>query len=119
MNLAFCLQTGAYEIADEVAEELGVKPDLRQIFFKSPSLAYKILLGPVLPAHYRLIGPGASERCWQQAHDYYDRLYPGDLPGKLGMLGKGLLGCVIAGLTLPVLKDAGIWQLLDHWNGST
>ncbi|ELT88397.1 hypothetical protein CAPTEDRAFT_172206 [Capitella teleta] len=44
---------------DEVAEALGCKPDIGQLWLSDPKLAYEVTFGPVTPYHYRLHGPGA------------------------------------------------------------
>lgn len=46
---------------DEIAEQIGVKPDLKAMFMKDPLFALRCLFGPCLPAQYRLQGPGKWE----------------------------------------------------------
>ncbi|POI28464.1 hypothetical protein CIB84_007786, partial [Bambusicola thoracicus] len=48
---------------DELACQLGVKPNLLLLFLTDPKLALEVLLGPCTPYQYRLHGPGA----WQGA----------------------------------------------------
>lgn len=48
---------------DELACQLGVKPNLPLLFLTDPPLALEVLLGPCTPYQYRLRGPGA----WQGA----------------------------------------------------
>ena len=43
---------------DELAQEIGVKPDLMTLFKSDPALAARCLFGPCIPAQYRLQGPG-------------------------------------------------------------
>lgn len=43
---------------DEIASELGVRPDLKAVFRQDPKLALRCLFGPCLPYQYRLQGPG-------------------------------------------------------------
>ena len=43
---------------DEIAQQIGCKPDLRQLFKEDPRLALHCLCGPCFPAQYRLKGPG-------------------------------------------------------------
>ena len=43
--------------ADEIAEEIGCKPNLLKIFFKDPGLALSCLFGPCAPYQYRIMGP--------------------------------------------------------------
>lgn len=44
---------------DELACQLGVKPNLPLLFLTDPKLALEVLLGPCTPYQYRLHGPGA------------------------------------------------------------
>uniref|UniRef100_A0A8C9F026 Flavin-containing monooxygenase n=1 Tax=Pavo cristatus TaxID=9049 RepID=A0A8C9F026_PAVCR len=46
---------------DELACQLGVKPNLPMLFLTDPKLALEVLLGPCTPYQYRLQGPGAWE----------------------------------------------------------
>ncbi|NXI69150.1 FMO5 monooxygenase, partial [Anseranas semipalmata] len=48
---------------DELACQLGAKPNLLALFLTDPTLALEVLLGPCTPYQYRLRGPGA----WQGA----------------------------------------------------
>ncbi|NXE52651.1 FMO5 monooxygenase, partial [Casuarius casuarius] len=43
---------------DELACQLGVKPNLLTLFLTDPRLAMEVLLGPCTPYQYRLRGPG-------------------------------------------------------------
>ncbi|CAH1271237.1 FMO5 [Branchiostoma lanceolatum] len=43
---------------DEVAEQIGVKPDMNRLFFSDPLLAFEVYFGPCTPYQYRLMGPG-------------------------------------------------------------
>ncbi|XP_068808054.1 flavin-containing monooxygenase 5 isoform X2 [Struthio camelus] len=43
---------------DELACQLGVKPNLLTLFLTDPRLATEVLLGPCTPYQYRLQGPG-------------------------------------------------------------
>ena len=44
---------------DEIASEVGCKPDLWRLFFSDPALALRCFFGPCTPAQYRLMGPNA------------------------------------------------------------
>ncbi len=46
-------------VAEELAEELGVKPSFWKLLLTNPSLALKTQLGPALPVLYRIHGPQA------------------------------------------------------------
>lgn len=50
---------------DEIAKEIGVKPNLRELIFEDPMLAIRCLFGPCVPTQYRLKGPGK----WEGARD--------------------------------------------------
>ncbi|KAM6217252.1 flavin-containing monooxygenase 5-like [Rhynchocyon petersi] len=43
---------------DEVASEIGVKPNLFWLFFSDPKLAIEVFFGPCSPYQFRLQGPG-------------------------------------------------------------
>uniref|UniRef100_A0A8C9DJR4 Flavin-containing monooxygenase n=1 Tax=Prolemur simus TaxID=1328070 RepID=A0A8C9DJR4_PROSS len=43
---------------DEIATEIGVKPNLLSLFLWDPKLAMEIFFGPCTPYQYRLQGPG-------------------------------------------------------------
>ena len=47
--------------ADEIAIEVGCKPDLFKLLFSDPALALRCFFGPCTPAQYRLMGPGTWE----------------------------------------------------------
>ncbi|KAM4722716.1 flavin-containing monooxygenase 5-like [Rhinophrynus dorsalis] len=52
------IQVDYMEYMDEIAELLGVKPDLWNLFLTDPKLAWSVLFGPCTPYQYRLTGPG-------------------------------------------------------------
>lgn len=43
---------------EELADLVGVKPNLLYLAFTDPKLALQLLLGPCTPIQYRLQGPG-------------------------------------------------------------
>ncbi|KAM9324727.1 flavin-containing monooxygenase 5-like [Gastrophryne carolinensis] len=43
---------------DELAEEIGCKPNLKELFLSDPKLAFQLFFGPCTPYQYRLCGPG-------------------------------------------------------------
>lgn len=59
------LQVEFIEYQDELAEEIGVKPNLLKLAFTDPKLFWALFFGPSLPYQYRLQGPHA----WQGARD--------------------------------------------------
>ncbi|XP_023217740.1 dimethylaniline monooxygenase [N-oxide-forming] 5-like [Centruroides sculpturatus] len=50
---------------DELASEIGIKPNLLSMLFHDPALFFSCLKGPLLPYQYRLRGPYA----WMGARD--------------------------------------------------
>lgn len=55
------LQTNYIEYLDELAVEIGAKPDLLSLVLKDPKLAMKLYFGPCNSYQYRLVGPGRWE----------------------------------------------------------
>ncbi|CAH1802339.1 unnamed protein product [Owenia fusiformis] len=54
------LQTFWIKYMDEIANEIGCKPDLKRMFLEDPMFAFRCWAGPCVPAQYRLCGPGAK-----------------------------------------------------------
>ncbi|XP_057583812.1 flavin-containing monooxygenase 2 isoform X2 [Hippopotamus amphibius kiboko] len=52
------LQTNHIDYLDELALEIGAKPDLLSLLLKDPKLAVKLYFGPCNSYQYRLVGPG-------------------------------------------------------------
>ncbi|KAF4008121.1 hypothetical protein G4228_019744 [Cervus hanglu yarkandensis] len=52
------LQTSYISYVDELAVEIGVKPDILSLLLKDPKLAVKLYFGPCNSYQYRLVGPG-------------------------------------------------------------
>ncbi|KAM5239074.1 LOW QUALITY PROTEIN: flavin-containing monooxygenase 2 [Ctenodactylus gundi] len=55
------LQTNFVDYLDELASEIGAKPDIFSFLFKDPKLAVKLYFGPCNSYQYRLVGPGQWE----------------------------------------------------------
>ncbi|XP_008846746.1 dimethylaniline monooxygenase [N-oxide-forming] 2 [Nannospalax galili] len=55
------LQTNYIDYLDELALEIGAKPDFISLFLKDPKLAAKLYFGPCNSYQYRLVGPGQWE----------------------------------------------------------
>ncbi|XP_042530386.1 dimethylaniline monooxygenase [N-oxide-forming] 2 [Dipodomys spectabilis] len=55
------LQTNYVDYLDELALEIGAKPDITSLLFKDPKLAVKLYFGPCNSYQYRLVGPGKWE----------------------------------------------------------
>lgn len=52
------IQGDYVETMEEIAEMVGVRPNLLSLAFTDPKLALRLLLGPCTPVQYRLQGPG-------------------------------------------------------------
>nr|XP_002760420.3 flavin-containing monooxygenase 2 isoform X1 [Callithrix jacchus] len=55
------LQTNYVDYLDELASEIGAKPDFCSLLFKDPKLAVRLYFGPCNSYQYRLVGPGQWE----------------------------------------------------------
>ncbi|XP_038613690.1 dimethylaniline monooxygenase [N-oxide-forming] 2 isoform X2 [Tachyglossus aculeatus] len=55
------LQTNHVDYLDELAVEVGTKPDILSLFLKDLKLGLKVYFGPCNPYQYRLSGPGKWE----------------------------------------------------------
>lgn len=53
------IQVDYIPYADELANQVGCKPNLVKLFFSDPTLALRCFFGPCTPVQYRLMGPGA------------------------------------------------------------
>ncbi|KAM5256058.1 flavin-containing monooxygenase 5 [Ctenodactylus gundi] len=52
------IQGDYIETMEDIAEMVGVRPNLLSLTFTDPKLAYQLFFGPCTPVHYRLQGPG-------------------------------------------------------------
>lgn len=52
------LQTFFIGYMDEIAVEIGVRPNIKVLFLKDPRFAWNVFFGPCTPYQYRLTGPG-------------------------------------------------------------
>ncbi|NWT05340.1 FMO5 monooxygenase, partial [Mionectes macconnelli] len=92
---------------DELACQLGVKPNLLTLFLTDPKLALEVAFGPCTPYQYRLRGPGAwagaREAILTQQQRVIRALQPRARarPSALPSIGTVLFG--IAGLTAAIL----------------
>ncbi|XP_027627345.1 dimethylaniline monooxygenase [N-oxide-forming] 2 isoform X2 [Tupaia chinensis] len=59
------LQTNYIDYLDELASEIGAKPDFASLLLRDPTLAVKLYFGPCNSYQYRLAGPGR----WDGARD--------------------------------------------------
>lgn len=60
---------------DSIAQQIGVMPPLKELFFKKPSMWLKIMFGPFTMHQYRLVGPYADPK---RAEEVYSRQPLGD-----------------------------------------
>ena len=49
--------------SDELAEQIGCKPNLWKLMIQDPALAMRCIFGPCTPPQFRLMGPGV----WPEA----------------------------------------------------
>ncbi|XP_069825152.1 flavin-containing monooxygenase 5-like isoform X1 [Dendropsophus ebraccatus] len=52
------IQVDYVSYMDEVAVEIGCRPNLKKLFLTDPKLAWEVFFGPCSPYQYRLCGPG-------------------------------------------------------------
>ncbi|XP_040608107.1 flavin-containing monooxygenase 5 [Mesocricetus auratus] len=52
------IQGDYVDTMEEIADLVGVRPNLLSLTFTDPKLAFRLLLGPCTPVQYRLQGPG-------------------------------------------------------------
>ncbi|XP_033115672.1 dimethylaniline monooxygenase [N-oxide-forming] 5-like isoform X2 [Anneissia japonica] len=57
-SLRHTIQVDWVSYMDEIASEIGVKPNLFLIFFQDPMFAFQCFFGPCYSYQYRLMGPG-------------------------------------------------------------
>ncbi|XP_077134483.1 flavin-containing monooxygenase 5-like [Ranitomeya variabilis] len=69
------IQVDYVNYMDEVAVEIGCKPDLRTLFLSDPKLAWELFFGPCTPCQYRLTGPGRWNDARKTILTQYDRIY--------------------------------------------
>ena len=55
---SFLSQVDYVPYCDEIANEVGCKPDLWWLLFRDPALALRCCFGLCTPVQYRLLGPG-------------------------------------------------------------
>uniref|UniRef100_A0A8C5PR53 Flavin-containing monooxygenase n=2 Tax=Leptobrachium leishanense TaxID=445787 RepID=A0A8C5PR53_9ANUR len=68
------LQLDYIKYLDEMAIDIGIKPNILGIFPTDPSLALALLFGPCTPAQYRLVGPGKWPNARKQIMTTWDRI---------------------------------------------
>ncbi|XP_030583130.1 dimethylaniline monooxygenase [N-oxide-forming] 5-like isoform X1 [Archocentrus centrarchus] len=69
------LQVDYIPYLDSLAEEVGVRPNILWLFFKDPTLALQLFLGPSTPYQYRLTGPGKWAGARRAILTQWDRVF--------------------------------------------
>ncbi|XP_041967776.1 dimethylaniline monooxygenase [N-oxide-forming] 2-like [Alosa sapidissima] len=105
---------------DDLAQEVGARPNFLSLLFRDPSLSLKVLLGPCTPYQFRLFGPGQWKGARQAICTQWDRvtqpmrtrpvprLNPSSMPGWWLALSSGLtvvLAILAFQIKLPDLFD--------------
>ncbi|KAE8610772.1 hypothetical protein XENTR_v10012238 [Xenopus tropicalis] len=68
------LQVSYVAYMDEIATELGCKPDIKQVMLTDPKLGWELFFGPCSPYQYRLFGPGKWKGARQAILTQMDRI---------------------------------------------
>nr|XP_033817078.1 dimethylaniline monooxygenase [N-oxide-forming] 5-like [Geotrypetes seraphini]XP_033817079.1 dimethylaniline monooxygenase [N-oxide-forming] 5-like [Geotrypetes seraphini]XP_033817080.1 dimethylaniline monooxygenase [N-oxide-forming] 5-like [Geotrypetes seraphini] len=68
------IQVDFMEYMDELARQIGVKPNVLSLLIKDPKLAKEVFYGPCTPYQYRLKGPGVWEGARQAILTQGDRI---------------------------------------------
>lgn len=69
-----CMQVYSIPYMDELAEIIGVKPNLTKLFLNDPKLTWECVMGPCLPYQYRLEGPHSWLGARTAILSYKDRI---------------------------------------------
>ncbi|XP_078074226.1 flavin-containing monooxygenase 5-like [Mustelus asterias] len=59
---------------DELAEQIGVKPNLKRLLFSDPRLAFQVIFGPCSPYQFRLTGPGKWPKARETIFTQWERI---------------------------------------------
>ncbi|XP_036437445.1 si:dkey-239i20.2 isoform X2 [Colossoma macropomum] len=59
---------------DELAMQVGVRPNLLWLFLTDPGLGWRVMFGPATPYQYRLYGPGRWEGARQAIYTQWERV---------------------------------------------
>ncbi|XP_028977648.1 dimethylaniline monooxygenase [N-oxide-forming] 5 isoform X2 [Esox lucius] len=68
------IQVNYIEYMDEIADQVGVRPNLLWLLLTEPGLGLRVLLGPCTPYQYRLRGPGQWDGARQAILTQWDRV---------------------------------------------
>jgi len=91
---------------DEIAEQIGAKPDLKQLLFSDPVLAFKCFFGPCTPYQYRLQGPGQWSGARNAIMTQWDRCIPVNKDGRPGpraIEDNSVFGYAVAALFIGII----------------
>ncbi|XP_044156929.1 dimethylaniline monooxygenase [N-oxide-forming] 2-like isoform X1 [Bufo gargarizans] len=80
------LQVDYVEYVDELASDIGVKPNIFSLFLSDPLLAMALFFGPCTPTHFRLVGPGNWSLAREMILTTWDRIIK---PTKTRVVNKG------------------------------
>ncbi|XP_073499189.1 flavin-containing monooxygenase 5-like isoform X1 [Phyllobates terribilis] len=69
------IQVDYVNYMDEVAIEIGCKPNLKTLFLSDPKLAWELFFGPCTPYQYRLSGPGKWKDAKKAILTQFDRIF--------------------------------------------
>ncbi|XP_066304423.1 dimethylaniline monooxygenase [N-oxide-forming] 2-like [Branchiostoma lanceolatum] len=90
---------------DDLAAEIGVKPNLLWLFLKDPLLAYMYYFGPAYPFHHRLVGPNrwkgaaaATKRAYYNTFSGVGTSFTPMDAGSVRLNTKMIFTCVIVGV---------------------
>ncbi|XP_035683487.1 flavin-containing monooxygenase 5-like isoform X1 [Branchiostoma floridae] len=105
-------QVNYIEFMDEIAEQIGVKPDLKRLLLSDPRLALTVFAGPCTPYQYRLMGPGAWKGAKEAIETQWDLIaYPTKTRPVPEKTTNGVPG-ILKLLLVVALIVAIIWKLL-------
>ena len=68
------IQVDMVPYMDELASEIGVKPDFGKLILQDPILACKCFFGPCFPYQYRIMGPGKWDGAKEAIDTAHDRI---------------------------------------------
>jgi len=97
---------------DDIAEEIGCKPDMFALLKSDPKLALTLFFGPSLPVHYRLTGPGAWAQARQTIFGVWDRIAA---PMKTRRVVVGSWRSVGLAIKIVILLAAIFWFWFVIW----
>ena len=66
---------------DELADIVGCRPNVLELFLKDPALGYNVAFGPQCPYSYRLQGPFKWEGARRAILEMPERVKKGMIPG--------------------------------------